>query len=209
LVDLYFIDYMESIGKRECPICDSVTKATERFFSGLIYEANSGTIKKYADSGGFCPPHASKFISFVQSNPELGGGISALPLLLGQIEIAEEILLKQSNRKKLESHFHCPACSSAKLRESDSIRDLSDMINSGRINPIDLAGSICYPHFYRIISFVTGNSRDLLISRFLTNIKKLRADLLHYRESYAQSSGESIYAAKLWKESIIKFAGKF
>ena len=170
---------MESIGKRECPICDSVTKATERFFSGLIYEANSGTIKKYADSGGFCPPHASKFISFVQSNPELGGGISALPLLLGQIEIAEEILLKQSNRKKLESHFHCPACSSAKLRESDSIRDLSDMINSGRINPVDLAGSICYPHFYRIISFVTGNSRDILISRFRSNIKKLRVDLLH------------------------------
>ena len=209
MVDLYFIDYMESIGKRECPICDSVTKATERFFSGLIYEAKSGTIKKYADSGGFGPPHASKFISFVQSNPELGGGISALPLLLGQIEIAEEILSEHSNRKKLESNFHCPACSSAKLRESDSIKDLSDMINSGRINPVDLAGSICYPHFYKITSFVIGNSRDLLISRFRINIKKLRADLLHYRESYAQNSGESIYATKLWKKSIIKFAGKF
>ncbi len=209
MVDLYFIDYMESIGKRECPICDSVTKATERFFSGLIYESNSGTIKKYADSGGFCPPHASKFISFVQSNPELGGGLSALPLVFGQMEIAEEILSGHSDRKKLESHFHCPACSTAKLRESDSIGDLSDMVNSGRINPVDLASSICYPHFYRIISFVTGNFRELLISRFCGIIKKLRTDLLHYRESYAYNSGENLYAGELWKKSIIKFAGKF
>ena len=209
MVDIYFIDYVDSIKKSECPVCDSVKKTTERFFSALIYESNSGAIEKYADSGGFCAPHGEKFISFVQSNPDLGGGLSAISLAFGQIEFAEKILTKPSSNKKLKSHFHCPACKTAELRESNSIKDLSDLVNSGNIISSELASSICYPHYNRLIGLLTDHYRNELAARLLEYLQKLEGDLLHYRKSYAHNSRESIYSGELWKKAIIKFTGKF
>ncbi len=209
MVDIYFLDYLESIKKSECPICDSVMKATEAFYSALMYESNSRSIEKYASSGGFCAPHGEKFISFVQSNPDLGGGLSAISLVLGQIELEEEIFKKSPSGKRSTHHFECPACNTARLRESNSINDISKLVNSGGINLFDLGNSICFPHYSKLIGLLKIHQRDEMTARIHEYLQKLEKDLLQYRASYEHDSKGGIYLGGLWKKAMTKFTGKF